>query len=62
MLATRKMRVLDLHKAVLETERESIITALKQTKGHRIQAAKLLSISRKSLWKKMRKLNIAFPR
>ncbi len=61
MLA-RKGQVFELHNVIREAERVSIIAALKQTKGHRIQAAKLLGISRKTLWKKMRKLNIAFPK
>ncbi len=39
-------------------ELQSVMNALKQTKGKKIDAAKLLGISRQALWKKMVKLGI----
>lgn len=41
-----------------EAERRQIERALKQTKGHLIEAAQLLGISRTTLWEKMRRLNV----
>ena len=42
-----------------EAEREHILSVLHLTEGHRAQAARILGISRKTLWKKMRRLGIA---
>jgi len=37
-------------------ERKYIISILKLTNGNRIQAARILGISRKTLWKKLKRL------
>ena len=39
-------------------ERAAILAALEQTDQHILEAAKLLSISRTTLWEKMKKLGI----
>jgi len=41
-----------------DAERAAILTALEQTDQHILEAAKLLSISRTTLWEKMKKLGI----
>ena len=38
-----------------EAERKHILFILNLTKGHRSQAARILGISRKTLWKKLRR-------
>jgi DNA-binding NtrC family response regulator len=48
-----------LSEAVQEFEREYLVRALRTTGGKKVQAAELLGISRKSLWKKLRELTIA---
>jgi transcriptional regulator with PAS, ATPase and Fis domain len=48
----------DLSCNVRETERECIVRALHQTGGNRSQAAKLLGISRKRLWEKMKEMQV----
>jgi transcriptional regulator with PAS, ATPase and Fis domain len=47
-------RVATLKEAVEDAEKEHIRKVLKLTRGHRAQAAKLLGISRKNLWEKLR--------
>jgi len=47
-----------LKEAVMREERRHIIEVLRQTSGHRAQAAMILGISRKSLWEKLRDYNI----
>ncbi len=42
-------------------EREYIISVLKLTDGNRIQAARILGISRKTLWKKLKRLGVSWP-
>jgi DNA-binding NtrC family response regulator len=44
-----------------EAEREHILAVLRVTEGHREQAARILGISRKTLWKKLKQLGIARP-
>lgn len=41
-----------------EAERKHIVAVLQHTKGKRTQAARMLGISRKTLWKKLRQLGI----
>jgi DNA-binding NtrC family response regulator len=48
----------DLSCNVRETERQCIVRALHQTGGNRSQAAKLLGISRKRLWEKMKEMQV----
>ena len=36
------------------TEREYILRVLKDTSGHKSEAAKILGISRKTLWEKLK--------
>jgi transcriptional regulator with PAS, ATPase and Fis domain len=47
-------RTATLKEAVEDAEKEHIRHVLKLTRGHRAQAAKLLGISRKNLWEKLR--------
>ena len=42
-------------------ERKYIISILKLTNGNRIQAAQILGISRKTLWKKLKHLGVSWP-
>ena len=42
-----------------EAERKYILSILNLTKGHRAEAARLLGISRKTLWKKLKQLGLA---
>jgi len=42
-----------------EAEARHIRRVLKHTGGHRARAAKILGISRKNLWEKMRELGIS---
>lgn len=44
-----------------EAEREHILSVLRLTKGNRAQAARILGISRKTLWKKLRHLGVSWP-
>lgn len=44
-----------------EAERRQIDKALKETGGHMIEAARMLGISRTTLWEKMRRLGLADP-
>jgi len=44
-----------------EAEREHILSVLKSTDGNRVQAARILGISRKTLWKKLKRLGISWP-
>jgi DNA-binding NtrC family response regulator len=47
-----------LKEAGVAAEKDAILAALRLTHGHRAQAAKVLGISRKSLWEKMRAYGI----
>ncbi len=47
-----------LSDAVKEAEKEKIVSALKTTNGHKTNTAKLLGISRKTLWEKIKIYNI----
>ncbi len=51
--------VLSLEEGVCRYERRRILAALEETGGKRQQAADILQISRKVLWKKMKDLDIA---
>lgn len=42
----------------VDAERQEILDALKRTDGHRGEAAEILGISRSTLWRKMREMNI----
>jgi DNA-binding NtrC family response regulator len=42
-----------------EAERNYILSILNLTKGHRAEAARLLGISRKTLWKKLKQLGLS---
>ncbi len=42
-----------------DAERDHIVTVLKLTEGRRGQAAEILGISRKTLWKKLKAFGIA---
>jgi two-component system response regulator HydG len=44
-----------------QAEREHILTILKQTDGNRVQAARILGVSRKTLWKKLKRLGLSWP-
>jgi DNA-binding NtrC family response regulator len=44
-----------------QAEREHILSVLKQTEGHRVQAARILGVSRKTLWKKLKHLGVSWP-
>ncbi len=51
-------KLIPLQNKMVEVERNYIIDVLKKTKGNKTKAAKLLNISRKNLWEKMKKYNI----
>jgi len=42
-------------------EREHILSVLQQTKGNKVQAARVLGVSRKTLWKKLKHLGVSWP-
>lgn len=44
-----------------EAEREHILSVLHLAKGNRAQAARILGISRKTLWKKLKRLDVSYP-
>ena len=48
----------NLSKAIKDFERQYIIKALDETKGNRSLAAKMLGVSRKTLWEKCKVLEI----
>jgi DNA-binding NtrC family response regulator len=50
-----------LRVALEEAERKHILSILQRTKGNRIRAARILGISRKTLWKKLKQLGIGTP-
>jgi two-component system, NtrC family, response regulator HydG len=54
-------RFISLRAARDEAERRQIERALKETGGHVIEAARLLDISRTTLWEKMKRLGIVVP-
>ena len=51
--------IVTLSEAREDAERRQIEIALKETKGHLIEAARLLGVSRTTLWEKMRRLGLA---
>ncbi len=59
----RKVRVEDrrLKKVREEAEREHILSTLHLAKGNRGQTARILGISRKTLWQKLKHLGVAYP-
>ena len=42
-------------------ERDHILSVLQQTKGNKVQAARVLGVSRKTLWKKLKHLGVSWP-
>ena len=44
-----------------QAERVHIISVLQLTEGNRVQAARILGISRKTLWKKLKQLGVSWP-
>ncbi len=61
MLSNSKKPVIidsSLRKNISSYEREFILSVLKKTGGKKVEAARLLGISRKSLWKKLKEYNI----
>lgn len=44
-----------------EAERDHILSVLKLTQGNRARAARILGISRKTLWKKLKHLGVSWP-
>ena len=44
-----------------EAEREHILSVLQLTDGKRAEAARILGISRKTLWKKLKHLGLSWP-
>jgi DNA-binding NtrC family response regulator len=44
-----------------QAEREHIISVLRLTEGNRGQAARILGVSRKTLWKKLKHLGVSWP-
>ena len=50
-----------LEKVREDAERQHILSILRLTNGNRAQAARLLGISRKTLWKKMKRLGARYP-
>ena len=51
--------IVTLSEAREDAERRQIEIALKETRGHLIEAARLLGVSRTTLWEKMRRLGLA---
>jgi DNA-binding NtrC family response regulator len=44
-----------------QAEREHILAVLQQTDGNRVRAARILGVSRKTLWKKLKHLGLSWP-
>ncbi len=44
-----------------EAERAHILSVLRITDGNRGQAARILGVSRKTLWKKLKRLGVSWP-
>lgn len=44
-----------------EAERAHILSVLRMTDGNRGQAARILGVSRKTLWKKLKHLGVSWP-
>jgi DNA-binding NtrC family response regulator len=44
-----------------EAERTHILSVLRMTEGNRGQAARILGVSRKTLWKKLKQLGVSWP-
>jgi DNA-binding NtrC family response regulator len=44
-----------------EAERAHILSVLRITDGNRGQAARILGVSRKTLWKKLKHLGVSWP-
>jgi len=56
---TKSTEFMTLAQAREKAEKEQIINAMEQTGGHVGQAAKLLKVSRTTLWEKMQKLGVS---
>jgi two-component system response regulator AtoC len=50
-----------LVKVRANAEREHILSVLRLTEGNRGRAARILGISRKTLWKKLKHLGVSWP-
>jgi DNA-binding NtrC family response regulator len=59
--APRALPEQSLGKVREQAEREHILAVLQQTGGNRIQAARILGVSRKTLWKKLKHLGLSWP-
>jgi DNA-binding NtrC family response regulator len=55
-LPARRLERRPLEEVREETEREHILSVLRLVSGNRAQAAGILGISRKTLWKKLKRL------
>ncbi len=51
-----------LGKVRADAEREHILSILEMTHGRRGEAAQILGISRKTLWKKLKDYDVSWPR
>ena len=59
--ASRALPEQSLGKVREQAEREHILAVLRQTDGNRLQAARVLGVSRKTLWKKLKHLGLSWP-
>jgi two-component system, NtrC family, response regulator HydG len=50
-----------LHAVRAEAERRHILSVLRLVRGNRERAARILGISRKTLWKKLKRLDLHVP-
>lgn len=48
--------------AVPDVERQRLVAALKETKGNQTQAARILGVSRMTVWKRMKKYGLNIER
>ena len=60
-VASGKTEDQSLGKVRADAEREHILSVLRLTEGNRLQAARILGISRKTLWKKLKQLGVSWP-
>jgi transcriptional regulator of acetoin/glycerol metabolism len=58
-VADRPDRARSLETIRVRAERARILAALRATDGRRAHAARLLGVSRKTLWKRLKRLGIA---
>jgi DNA-binding NtrC family response regulator len=59
--AARALPEQSLGKVREQAEREHILAVLQQTDGNRARAARILGVSRKTLWKKLKHLGLSWP-